>query len=709
MMSGILFIRLIREDIRHRGWFAALSAIALFLLMPVYSMLYLDGQGMFQNGADVDKYIQESFSGLINGNTFAPLCTAIFVLAMLAAMSGFTFIHSREQLDFYHSLPLRRGSWFAAAYISGFAMFAVPYLLCALLTAAAGYISGTCTVSMLGDCAIAAAGGLIAFLVIYHTAILAMMLTGRIVTEMLAFCVLAVYPYLVLTLVSAMKVLFFESYCTDASSFIDRVARSVSPGTLFIRITQAFPHWYTITPGLAAAAVAMIILLLAASYILYLFYPSEAAGNSLAFSLTAPILKVIISVPAALWFSIFVQSFTGVSGTRWIVIISLLSILLLNGIIEFVYTQDIRLILKTPISSAVSIGCTAVILCVFGFDLTGYDTYIPNREKIEAVYLAPDNFDFYFEYPESYEELNRERAGSFTDAPEAINAFYSLAASGIENLEDGMEPDGLYTFSESEQERYTTAVFQYRLNSGRIVSRRYVVDAEQTVDTLETLCQDETYRENIFPIFHIGNNRVHSISLLDPSGFPEEMELNEEQRNELLDKYRQDVLHADIQLLNDTVPAGELYLYINSPSSSDTDTFNSAPQYSLAVEGNDVPIGSFYIYDSYTETLEWLNQHGFTLDRSLHEDEVRSVTFSISEDSLNSGKYNVLLGELSARYTPDELTSGITLYSPEDIQAILKHVQWNPGGIVTNVSSGTWVDVEYQNGYGYHGFNLIPD
>ena len=180
MMSGILFIRLIREDIRHRGWFAALSAIALFLLMPVYSMLYLDGQGMFQNGADIDKYIQESFSGLINGNTFAPLCTAIFVLAMLAAMSGFTFIHSREQLDFYHSLPLRRGSWFAAAYISGFAMFAVPYLLCALLTAAAGYISGTCTVSMLGDCAIAAAGGLIAFLVIYHTAILAMMLTGRI-------------------------------------------------------------------------------------------------------------------------------------------------------------------------------------------------------------------------------------------------------------------------------------------------------------------------------------------------------------------------------------------------------------------------------------------------------------------------------------------------------------------------------------------------
>lgn len=709
MMSGISFIRLIWENIRHRGWFAALSAIVLFLLMPVYAMLYLDGQGIFQNEVNITEYIQEAFSGLINGNTFIPLGAAIFALAMLAAMSGFAFIHSREQLDFYHSLPLRRGTWFAAAYISGLVMFAVPYLLCALMTAAAGYISGICTIHMLGDCAVAAAGGLIAFLVNYHTALLAMMLTGRIVTQTLAFCVLAVYPYLVLTLVSAMKELFFESYCTNASSMIDRLARSVSPGTLFIRITQSFPHWYTITPGLTAAAVVIIILLLAASYILYLFYPSEAAGNSLAFSGTAPILKVIISVPAALWFSIYVQSFTGVHGTRWIVIISLLSILLLNGMIEFVYTQDIRLILKNRISSAVSIGCTAVILCIFGFDLTGYDTYIPDREKIESVYLEPDTFNYYFQYPESYDELNRKQANSFADTLQAIDAFYSLAESGIANLEEGIDREEGYDFPESEQERYTSAEFQYRLSSGRIVSRQYVVDTEQTLDTLEVLCQDETYRKNIFPIFHVDNDDVRSISLLDSRGFPDEMDLNETQRNELLDKYRQDVLHTDIRLLNDTLPIGELYLYIHSPSGSDTDTVNAASPYSMTAEGDGIPVSSFYIYDSYTETLEWLKEHGYTLDRSLHTDEVRSVSFYLNEDALDSGKYDSVLSRLSSEYTPDELTSGVTLENPEDIQVILEHVQWNPGGIVSNASFGGWVDIDYSDGYGYHGFTLLPD
>ena len=37
MISKISYIKLIREDIRHRGWLAALSGVLLFLSMPVYT------------------------------------------------------------------------------------------------------------------------------------------------------------------------------------------------------------------------------------------------------------------------------------------------------------------------------------------------------------------------------------------------------------------------------------------------------------------------------------------------------------------------------------------------------------------------------------------------------------------------------------------------------------------------------------------------
>ena len=39
MISKISYIKLIREDIRHRGWLAALSGVLLFLSMPVYTLI----------------------------------------------------------------------------------------------------------------------------------------------------------------------------------------------------------------------------------------------------------------------------------------------------------------------------------------------------------------------------------------------------------------------------------------------------------------------------------------------------------------------------------------------------------------------------------------------------------------------------------------------------------------------------------------------
>ena len=42
MTSKISCVKLIRENIRHRMWLAALCAVAFLLMMPVYSILYLN-------------------------------------------------------------------------------------------------------------------------------------------------------------------------------------------------------------------------------------------------------------------------------------------------------------------------------------------------------------------------------------------------------------------------------------------------------------------------------------------------------------------------------------------------------------------------------------------------------------------------------------------------------------------------------------------
>lgn len=70
MTLKISCIKLIREDIRHRGWAAALSCIALFLLMPVYALLYMSTFSDITPGSLNYQYLTDFFPGLLNGGVY---------------------------------------------------------------------------------------------------------------------------------------------------------------------------------------------------------------------------------------------------------------------------------------------------------------------------------------------------------------------------------------------------------------------------------------------------------------------------------------------------------------------------------------------------------------------------------------------------------------------------------------------------------------
>ena len=97
MISKISYIKLIREDIRHRGWLAALSGVLLFLSMPVYTLIYLDS---YSEDPEVLKEFADTFSGFINGYNSAFLIILIGILAFAVGISGFQFMHKKEKLDF---------------------------------------------------------------------------------------------------------------------------------------------------------------------------------------------------------------------------------------------------------------------------------------------------------------------------------------------------------------------------------------------------------------------------------------------------------------------------------------------------------------------------------------------------------------------------------------------------------------------------------
>ena len=205
--------------------------------MPVFTWLYLDGtlenagaaSAPAQVAAENLRWAREVFPGFLNGNMLNLMAAAILAFAVLAALTGFGYLHSREQLDFYHGLPVRRGQWFAVRWLSGILVFLVPYAVCAGLTVAVGAAYGIMTPHAAAESACAAAGAILAYMVIYHTAVLASVLTGQTVTGLLAAVAIAVYPTVVFSLASYLKGTFFEAYTGTEAALSDVLMELASP------------------------------------------------------------------------------------------------------------------------------------------------------------------------------------------------------------------------------------------------------------------------------------------------------------------------------------------------------------------------------------------------------------------------------------------------------------------------------------------------
>lgn len=722
MTSKISYIKFIRSDIRRRGWLAALTCIVLVFMMPVFATIQLDsaqiGQGNYEN-----LWIVDVFPGMLNGANFWPLMGVIPVLAVLIALTGFSYIHSREKLDFYHSLPLRRGQWFTVSYISGLVMFVLPYFICSVLTILSAYINGITDPEILWNAGIAAAGGLLAFLLFYHTSLAAVMLTGQTVTGLLATLVLSVYPSMVLALLSPLKNAFFDSYYLDSYPASFRLSQYLSPGSLSVKLMERTAN-DTANLALILGAVAMAACLLAVAAILYRFHPSETAGNALAFPVIAPVVKVMICIPTALFSGLVLQNFSGAFGTKWLIFLSLLVAVILCAVIEFIYRQDLRQIFRGWISSLISIAAVAVILCVLQFDLIGYNDYLPEEDQIESISFRPDSFTGYFSYPEE----------SFPDVPYTdycapaleYEPLYTLAQTGIRNLKNGITPEAynMGTIGDTDTGRYINAVFYYNLDNGKTVSRQYCLEYDQTLDALETLCQNKDYREKLFPVFHLEQDSISDIYLTDIYGLPEKLSLGSAERQELLDAYKKDLLNVDVRTLASETPVGELALDFANASSSLSGQVSGGPHpfiNSGSASGqsvsthNVVSIGSLYIYPEYTNTLDYLEKSGNIIRTEIAAGDVTSITLHPAYEAVQNGDYDELFSQLSEgekydTYSQDELEygNGITITSHDDIEILVKYLKPNHSGLLgSNDTYSGFAEVYYTEGTGNYSYTIL--
>lgn len=349
--------------------------VLFFVCYPVLMMIGLDNM-MTVNDAWRERVALEV---LAPGNIGMAL--VMTVAAAMIAASEFAYLHSKEKMDLYYSIPVRRKKLFMSGYMTGFLMFVGIFvaseILAVLVAAAKGVSPSLLWLPFLKGSVL----HIIEFLFIYSAAAFAMLFTGNTVIAVFGMMVIAGYgpavtviteAYIDLGFYTALKTLrIWEISYTTPVGILLYMERGISQGT----------PWF----GAACMTLAGTLAFLVADFWMCTHHKAECGGMALAFPKTEQILKILMVLPGALAIGIVAYGMTGSNQYSWLFGGFIFGVLVLGMLMEFIYHKDVKLVFSHKIGTGITLAAGILLICSLVFDWPGYNRWMPAKEEVKAM------------------------------------------------------------------------------------------------------------------------------------------------------------------------------------------------------------------------------------------------------------------------------------------------------------------------------------
>ncbi len=245
MTSRSLFFKMMRENTKQRLWTIAVIFLLFFFLFPIRTALSVNS---WLSPEDLSMYAKAEGDALILAREqlaeqFISFCSVenggivflMMALSILCALSGFSWLHSKKKVDFFHSLPIRRELLFFVMLADGFLYTAVPYLI---NMAAAGVLLTVKGVwipwgTILSDYLI----HMTFYFLLYMTAVTAVLMTGNIIISFLGVLVFFLWGPGITFLCGAYIDYFFQTCYNDGKIMLWWATHS-SPAGWYVRAAE---------------------------------------------------------------------------------------------------------------------------------------------------------------------------------------------------------------------------------------------------------------------------------------------------------------------------------------------------------------------------------------------------------------------------------------------------------------------------------------
>ena len=480
MTSKNLFFRAMREDMCHKLWMAALSALGNFLVLVVGWMLWRSEsvgraggvEGILAHmGGRIPDVLDE-----VVGVSAAYLTSGGGVVAMLVAaatgLASFRYVFHRNMTDTYHSLPIRRDALYGVSYLNGFLIWFIPFIVSGLIMF---LLAGSLLVQLGGGGKIPELAGeillsivvlTVIYLLVYHVVLLAVMLSGNGLNTLfslvfLGFGAIGIY---------GLTVAFFEAYMGTFYASVVSVDSAVyfsplfaAPWLMILRMDGlgGWELWGKILISLAVALVTG-----AAAWGLYRRRASEVAGQGIWSRKVAAVFRILPGVAAGLcgwaFFALLLTDFR----TGWGMFGAVLGSVFTFGILDILFQMDFKAFFAHKWQMAGTAAAALLICFAFYGDWFGYDAYLPDQGKIASISVYDSSLANRYSYHSALEESPVEKM-CYGDN-DTLYAF-------LERMTEHERKE----IWEGERERVSVKV---TLDSGRVYYRNYwMVEADKDV------------------------------------------------------------------------------------------------------------------------------------------------------------------------------------------------------------------------------------
>ena len=585
------------------------------------------------------------------------LAVVILGLALMIGMQGFSYLYDRKKVDMYHSVPVDKNKRFLTIYINGIIIYLTATLASLLIGTIEAAVQRAVNGEVLTVVGLGFVWNLLLFLAVYHTVILAVMLTGNRLITFFAAGIFAFYEMMLYSLINNMQYAFFETKDGTYVSLEPKlsVVNDYFTHTLEIKYLEDAKEMAKTALPFYGKWFVLAAVLLAVSWLCYRRRPSEAAGRALAFPVIGSSVKVAVVIPAAMGIGMWVYG-AGYGNTTLTAAAMVAGGVAGSAVMEVMYDFDLKSLFRHLLSSGVTVIGIIVIFFIFKADLFGYDNYVPLENKVESIALLIDS------YPEAWDKefnyLNGAESTAENMQLENVKPVLTLAAKARqENMEDMEDP--------------RTMSVLYRLKSGRKVGRRFYVDFGNPVngELLDQIVGTQEYKEGTYQVMR-DQASFDLVQKMTYSNGATEVVLPAEDGAKLREAYVKDMEQFDFTLARNNRPCGEIRVQ-----------FPNWMNCTLSV------------YESFENTLAYLKSQDAYYPLRLNPEDIDCITVTNYHNELQDPEYGYV-DDPMVRYDMDMTTQfsyeegsvvSENFYEQEEFEKILPV-------IYPNFLSETWHD-----------------